>query len=194
MNAFRRWAAVAALAAALPVAAQVTVAGIRYEPAAEVAGSALALNGAGIRTRFMFKVYAAGLYLPQKTASADQAIAAPGAKRISLTMLRELESADLSQAFAKGIHDNNDPATLARLAASIQRLNQLFAQYAKLAPGDTITIDFAPGTGTVVRVKGAPAGEPFLEPEFYAALLRIWLGSAPADAGLKEALLGKGGS
>lgn len=193
MNAFRRWAAAAALAATLPVAAQVTVADIKYEPAAEVAGSALALNGAGIRTRFMFKVYAAGLYLPQKTASADQAIAAPGAKRMSLTMLREIESADLSQAFAKGIHENNDAATLARLAASIQRLNHLFAQYAKLAPGDTIAIDFAPGTGTVIRVKGAAAGEPFPEPEFYAALLRIWLGTTPADASLKEALLGKAG-
>ena len=34
-------------------------------------------------------------------------------------------------------------------------------------------------------------GEPFKEPEFFNALLGIWLGNAPADWKLKDALLGK---
>jgi len=34
-------------------------------------------------------------------------------------------------------------------------------------------------------------GEPFKEPEFFNALLRIWLGPVPADWKLKESLLGK---
>ena len=33
--------------------------------------------------------------------------------------------------------------------------------------------------------------EPFREPEFFQTLMRIWLGSKPADWQLKEALLGK---
>jgi hypothetical protein len=43
----------------------------------------------------------------------------------------------------------------------------------------------------VISVKGKQQGEAFKEPEFYAALMRIWLGPAPADWKLKDGLLGK---
>ncbi|MFS9599030.1 chalcone isomerase family protein [Acinetobacter baumannii] len=33
-------------------------------------------------------------------------------------------------------------------------------------------------------------GETIKEPEFFSALLRIWLGDKPADDALKDALLG----
>ena len=52
-------------------------------------------------------------------------------------------------------------------------------------------IDWIPGTGTVLTVKGQVQGEPFKEPEFFNALLGIWLGPQPADWKLKDALLGK---
>jgi len=55
------------------------------------------------------------------------------------------------------------------------------------------TIDWVPGTGTIISVRGVQQGEPFKEPEFYTALMRIWLGPNPADWKLKDALLGKGG-
>jgi hypothetical protein len=70
-------------------------------------------------------------------------------------------------------------------------MNQLFADQKKLMSGDTVTIDWVPGTGTVIRIKSAPAGEPFADPAFFTALLRIWLGPHPVDGGLKDALLGK---
>ena len=44
--------------------------------------------------------------------------------------------------------------------------------------------------GDYLTIKGRSQGEPFKEPEFYNAMLRIWLGSNPADWKLKEALLG----
>lgn len=191
MNRVKRWLVVAALAAAPAAWADVTVAGVKYEDAAELAGTKLALNGAGIRTKVIFKVYTAGLYLPKKSATADEVLAQAGAKRISLTMLREVDADEFGAAFAKGIEENNDAATLARLAGSIQRMNRIFAEHKKLATGDSIAIDWVPGAGTSIRVKGAAQGEPIREPEFYTALLRIWLGPAPADRSLKEALLGK---
>jgi hypothetical protein len=43
----------------------------------------------------------------------------------------------------------------------------------------------------VLTIKGKVEGEPFLEPEFFNALMRIWLGNKPADWQLKDALLGK---
>lgn len=193
MNAVKRWLALATLAVAPAAWADLTVAGVKYEDAMELAGTRLALNGAGIRTKVIFKVYTAGLYLPRKAATAEEVLAQPGAKRISLTMLRDVDADEFGAAFAKGIEENNDPATLVRLAASIQRMNRIFAEHRKLATGDGITIDWTPGAGTSIRVRGAAQGEPIREPEFYPALLRIWLGPAPADRSLKEALLGKAG-
>ncbi|HWI81919.1 chalcone isomerase family protein [Ramlibacter sp.] len=192
MKALATGLALAALLAAPGAWAQATVAGVRYEEAADLGGSRLALNGAGIRTKFLFKVYAAGLYLGKKAATAEEALALPGPKRIALTMLRDVDAAEFAQAFAKGMDDNNDKAVLAKVAPSMQRMNQLFADHKKLAPGDTVAIDWVPGTGTTIRVKGA-AGEPLKDPDFFAAMLRIWLGPQPADASLKEALLGKAG-
>ena len=40
-------------------------------------------------------------------------------------------------------------------------------------------------------VNGKAQGEPVREMEFFNALLSIWLGSNPADDGLKAALLGQ---
>lgn len=52
-------------------------------------------------------------------------------------------------------------------------------------------IDWVPGSGTVLTIKGKVEGEPFKEPEFFNALMRIWLSKNPADWQLKEALLGQ---
>ena len=193
MVGFARWLAVAALMASAPLWAQVTVSGVKYDEAAELAGSKLALNGAGLRTKLFFKVYTAGLYLPRKTAAAEEALASAGPKRISLTLLREVDAAEFAQAFTKGLDDNTDQATLAQLAPSVQRMNQIFTDTKKLVPGDTVAIEWMPGTGTVIRLKGAAMGEPFKDPAFFVAMLRIWLGTKPADATLKDALLGKAG-
>ena len=70
-------------------------------------------------------------------------------------------------------------------------MGQIFSDQKKMAAGENFTIDWIPGTGTIISVKGKQQGEPFKEPEFYAALMRIWLGPNPADAKLKDALLGK---
>ena len=48
-----------------------------------------------------------------------------------------------------------------------------------------------PGVGTSVLVNGAAQGDAVKEPEFFTALMRIWLGNTPADTALKDALLGQ---
>ena len=50
---------------ALPASAA-EVAGTHIDDKAIVAGSDLTLNGAGLRTRFMLKIYTIGLYLPKR--------------------------------------------------------------------------------------------------------------------------------
>ena len=172
-------------------AAQVEVAGVKLDDTAEVAGTKLQLNGAGIRYKAIFKVYVAALYVGKKIATPEEFFAAAGPKRISITMLREIDSNELGKAFTKGFEENATKGELSKLIPGLLRMGQVFFDQKKLMAGDSFTSDWIPGVGTVVTVKGKVQGEAFKEPEFFNALMRIWLGPHPADFQLKDALLGK---
>ncbi|CAB5699724.1 Chalcone-flavanone isomerase [Delftia tsuruhatensis] len=197
MTALPRWMKTAALAVALamPLAAAAqeparTVGGVAYPVQAGVGGQTLQLNGAGIRYKAIFKVYTAGLYLEKPAASLQEIAALPGPKRVSVTMLREIDSAELGKLFARGIEDNMERARFSRLVPGVLRMSDIFTQHKKLLPGENFSVDWVPGQGAQVFVKGQAQGAPFQEPEFFQALLGIWLGPHPADDQLKKALLG----
>jgi len=177
--------------AATAPAATVDVSGVKLEDTIDVRGTRLQLNGAGVRFKAVFKVYAAGLYLTKKATTPEEALAAPGAKRISITMLREIDSAELGKLFTRSVEDNAPKNEMSRLIPGLIRMGQIFSDQKKLFPGENFVIDWIPGTGTVITVKGKVQGEPFKEQEFFVALMRIWLGPNPADWKLKDALLGK---
>ena len=194
MKLFRKWllAAAVSLFACASFAQVQTVSGVKYDENIDIRGAKLHLNGAGIRYKFVVKVYTAGLYLTKKASTPDEVLAMQGPKKMSITMLRDIDSNELGKLFIRGVEDNMDnKASLAKLVPGLMRMSQLFTDVKQLKAGDTFTIEWVPGTGTVITVKGKPEGEPFKEPEFYNALLRIWLGPSPADWKLKEALLGK---
>ncbi len=171
--------------------AQVNVSGVKYDETLDARGTKLQLNGAGVRYKAVFKVYTAGLYLTRKAGTPEEALAAPGPKRIAIVMLRDIDSSELGKLFSRGVEDNMDKAAFSKLIPGVMRMSQIFTDHKKLNAGETFAIDWVPGTGTVITVKGVAQGEPFREPEFFNALLRIWLGPNPADWKLKDALLGK---
>lgn len=156
-----------------------------------VAGSALVLNGAGIRYKAVFQVYAAGLYLTKPANTPDEVLATPGPKRMVITMLRDIDSAELGKLFSRGVEDNMERAAFSKLIPGMLRMGQVFSVHKQLKRGESLVIDWVPGTGTVITVRGKVEGEPFKEPEFFNALMHIWLGKKPADWQLKEALLGQ---
>jgi len=166
--------------------------GVKYDETIELAGAKLQLNGAGTRYKAIFKVYTAGLYLGRKTGTTAEVLALGGPKRITLTMVREIDAEELGRLFIKGIKANASNDDYARILDSVLRMSQIFFEYKRLKVGEVITMDWVPGTGTVIHIRGKSVGAPFPEPLFYAALLRIWLGQDPADWQLKDALLGQG--
>jgi len=174
------------------LAAQTTeVAGVKYPPSVQIAGSALQLNGAGIRYKAIFKVYTAALYLTARTSTPEPVFAPPSARRLHITMLRDIDANELGKLFTRGMQDNAPREEFAKSINGTIKMGEMFAARKKLAAGDWFTIDWVPGSGTVITVNGKQAMEPVKEPEFYSALMRIWLGQRPADAQLKDALLGK---
>lgn len=191
MNAFKQLVLAAALVATSGAMAEMNVSGVKYEDAADVRGTKLQLNGAGVRYKAVFKVYTAGLYLTKKAGTPEEALSVAGPKRVSIVMLREIDSGELGKLFSRGMEDNMEKAAFSKLVPGVLRMSQIFSDHKKLMAGDTFSIDWLPGTGTVITVKGVPQGEPFKEPEFFNALLRIWLGPNPVDWKLKDAMLGK---
>jgi len=191
MNSIKSWLLAAAVALSAPAAlAQVAVAGVKYDDTIELRGARLQLNGAGVRYKLVVKVYTAGLYLGRKAGTPEEALAAPGPKRLHITMLRDIDSSELGKLFTRGVEDNMDKHAFSKLVPGVMRMSQLFADIKKLNAGDSFSIDWVPGVGTVISVKGVPQDEPFKEPEFFDALMRIWLGPVPADYKLKDSLLG----
>lgn len=173
--------------------AQVTVSGVTYPETMDLRGGKAQLNGAGVRYKAVFKVYTAGLYLTKKASTPEEVLAAPGPKRMQIVMLREIDSSELGRLFSRGMEDNMEKAAFSKLIPGVMRMSDIFSKHKKLVAGDTFLVDWVPGVGTIITVKGVPEGEPFKEPEFYNALLRIWLGPNPADWKLKDALIGKAG-
>ena len=169
----------------------VEVANVKYEPTLDLAGQKLVLNGAGIRYKFDVKVYTAGLYLTHKAGTTQEALAAPGPKRIHIQMLREIDANELGKLFTKGMEANAPREEFVKSINGVLKLSEVFASRKQLNSGDNFSVDFVPGVGSTLLLNGKPLmNEPIKEPEFFTALLRIWLGDKPADDGLKDALLG----
>ncbi len=166
------------------------VAGVSLADRTELSSQSLALNGAGVRKKVFFDVYLAALYVPSKTQDASAVVNALSPRRMELRMLREVSAAAMHEGFVDGLKANQSEATLATLSPKIIELEQVFKQVKTAAKGDVIQLDFMPGQGTRVTVRGKTyaviAGD-----DFAAAMLSIWLGRAPVNDGLKAALLGK---
>jgi hypothetical protein len=165
-------------------------AGVRYPATVNLAGSTLQLNGAGVRYKFIIKVYTAGLYLGGKAGTAEAVLAAPGPKRMHVVMLRDIDANELGKLFTRGMQDNAPREEFSKSIPGTLRMADIFSAKKKLVTGDNFSVDWVPGVGTTVLVNGKSQGEPVKEPEFFNALLRIWLGPNPADRLLKDALLG----
>lgn len=187
----KHFLASACLIAGFSLGAQAAeVAGVQLEDTAKVANKDLKLNGAGVRTRFGFKVYVAGLYLPAKKTTTADILALEGPRRLKLVLMREVNSEDFGQAFMDGLNANSDKAEKAKFVNQTVKMGEIFASIPKLGKGDTITADWIPGVGLNILVNDKKVGETLPGIEFTNAYLRIWLGDKPADSSLKQALLG----
>jgi hypothetical protein len=183
--------ALLAAAVSLPAQASVDVNGYKFEDTAKVAGKDLKLNGAGMRTKFVIKVYAAGLYLPEKKTAVADILKQDGPRRVTLQMARDISSEDFGKAFMDGLNENVDRAEKQKIVSQISKIGELFASVDGLKKGDVLHLDWIPGTGTQAELNGKKLGDAIPDINFYNAILRIWLGDKPVDRSLKPALLGE---
>ena len=167
----------------------VTVEGVVFEKEAQVAGTALKLNGAGVRTKFVFKVYAAGLYLAAPARTPAEVYAAKGPKRLKVSFVRETDATTLGKTMSQVMSDNLPREQFGKCIPGLIKLGELFADKKKMGVGEMFTVDEIPAKATVISINNKVAAE-ISEPEFFACLMYNYFGERPADAKLKLALLG----
>jgi len=164
----------------------VEVEGVKLPDQVQLGGESLTLNGAGVRSKFIFDIYVGALYLTSRTGDAGSAITMKGPKRVSMHFLYDEVSAEkLASGWSEGFEKNQSDASMAELHSRLETFNAMFPT---VHEGDVISIDFLPGS-TKVFVCGEKMGEVPGE-DFQRALLAVWLGDKPADGGLKKAMLG----
>ena len=163
------------------------IAGVDVPQTVTIENKALVLNGAGIRKKLFIKVYVGSLYLTAKQTTAGTILTAPGAKSIVMNFLyKEVSAKRTVEGWNKGFADNNSAKEIKVLQERINQFNSLFITVYK---GDEIRLDYLPGEGTLVKINGKMKGSVPGE-DFNQALLKIWLGSKPADSKLKDVMLG----
>ena len=165
------------------------VEGQAFAKRALVGGTELQLNGTGVRSVAWFKGFAAGLYLPQRSTSLVQVLAARGPKRLTLRMLQEVPSAEFVKALNKGVERNTAAAEMAELQPMMRRFAELINQTATVRKTDVIDLDLDPTRGMLFSVNGTLRGDVAAGPELFNALLRAFMGDQPYDQKLKAGLL-----
>jgi hypothetical protein len=188
----RRFLIAAFACAALPrqVLAQVKIEGLTFPATLRLADTELVLNGVGLRAVAWFKGYAAGLYLPARAATPALVLAGTGPKRLQLRLLQDVPAAEFVKAIDKGFVRNTPAAQQPALAERRQQFDAQVQALVEVKKGDVVDLDFLPARGLVFSHNGQPRGEAIAGDDFYAALLRIFIGEHPVDDRLKAGLLG----
>jgi len=148
----------------------------------------LLLNGAGLRKKFIVKVYAGGLYLKQKDTDPVKIIDEDAPMAIRMHFIHDgVSSKKLVDGWNKGFM-NGTGGNIAPIQTEIDKFNAFFTEEAK--KDDVYDIIYAPEQGISVYIKGELKGI-VKGLEFKKAVFAIWLGEKPADAKLKKGMLGQ---
>jgi long-chain acyl-CoA synthetase len=178
--------AIAALAGAALAA---EVGGVKLDDKVNVGGKELVLNGAGVRTRAVFKVYVGSLYLPAK-ANTAATVLANGPRRVQLNLLRNLSADQLVDALVEGLKENTSEAEFAAIKPQTDQMVAIMKSFGEVKEGNVVTLDYVDGITRIAlngQAKGQVPGEPFSH-----ALTRVWIGDKPVQNDLKKAMLGEG--
>jgi hypothetical protein len=163
-----------------------TLAGVTLAERQQVGGKTLVLNGAGVRTKYMVKVYVAGLYLEQKSSDPAAIIKADAPKRIVMHFVHGASKSQMTDAFDESFKDNTPDARKTMKAD----IDLLLGALEPINSGDEMVYTYIPGTGTTLAINGKDKVT-IPGPAFGEVLFSVWLGPKPPNADLKKGMLGQ---
>ncbi|MFM9879355.1 MAG: chalcone isomerase family protein [Burkholderiaceae bacterium] len=160
-------------------------------PSIVSAGQRLQLNGAGTREMGAQPLYTLGLYLRQPARSAEQVLDNTQPKQLRWVAQRAVSAREWQALMTQAVRSSLSEDDMASTIPVLFQLGSLLPSGRGLAAGDVVQVDWTADASTVISVNGRRFGEPIEGQARFNALARIWLGARPADAGLKQALLGQ---
>ena len=163
-----------------------TLSGVTLPDRIEVDGRPLVLNGMALRKKFVIKVYAAGLYLPQKEKDARKVLQADEPHRMVLHFLYDVSKEQMCDAWNEGLEANTPNAS-----ADVKKaFGTLCGWMEPIDKGNKIVMTYVPGEGTRVEVNGKAKGT-LPGPAVADAILATWIGPKPGPGDdFKSGVLG----
>jgi len=166
------------------------VGGIKFEDSLKIYNNTLLLNGAGIVSNGKTPQYSAQIYAKQKFTTLEALSTTPGPKRLVLTAIREVDTGPILKMLSRSVDATAARGDMAKLIPGMMNIGNVFKANRVLKPGEVMMLDWIPVTGLVIYIGGKMQGDPMREPELFRAAMGVWMGETPADAKLKDALLG----
>ncbi|MDO6774791.1 chalcone isomerase family protein [Shewanella sp. 3_MG-2023] len=164
-----------------------TVSGVELADNMMIAEQQLALNGAGVRSKFFMDLYVGSLYLATPATNVDAVIAQP-ISVIRLNITSGMITADkMTDAIVEGFDaaTNGDSASI---QSSIDAFMGLFNE--EVSKGDQFTFVTHKDAG-VTSFKNGQEQATIANEAFRQALIKIWLGDEPAQKSLRKNMLAK---
>lgn len=158
--------------------------GVSLSDSVTVEGKELKLNGMGLRRKFVFNVYVAGLYVESPSGDGAAILSKDEIRRVDMVMLRDLDRKSIVDALRMGVEKNAGD----RHESLKERMEKFAAVIPDLKKGQALTVVYLPGKGT--RVEGQGQSYTAEGKEFADALFSVWVGKFPVDDGLKKGMLG----
>lgn len=164
-----------------------TVGGVNIADTASVNGQNLVLNGAGLRKKFVIKVYTGALYLPAKQSNAAAILSADTPRRMVMHFVFDVDKGKIAEAWVEGL-EANVPNASAEVKTAFKTLASWMGD---MKDGQEIVMTYVPGAGTTVQVAGVAKGT-LPGKATNDAILATWIGPKPGPGGdFKKAVLGQ---
>ena len=162
--------------------------GIEIPNSLTLEGQTLSLQGAGIRSKFIFDIYVGALYLKNKTNNAKKIINANSTSDIRMLITSSLVTgAKMKEGFG------DDFKVIKTLGYKVDdNILKKFLQTfnTKVHKKDTYDFAYFPNKGLIIY-KNGNAISAIKNINFKKALYAIWLGKKPAQESLKKKMLGE---
>ncbi|WP_285163100.1 chalcone isomerase family protein [Shewanella goraebulensis] len=164
-----------------------TVSGVELEDNLTIAEQSLALNGAGVRSKFFMDLYVGSLYIATPATDLTSVLAQP----IAVVRLNITSGMITSDKMVDAINEGFDSATdgdISPIQAETTQFMGLFTE--EVSKGDQFTFVTHKSAGVTSFKNGVEQAT--IEGEaFRQALLKIWLGDDPAQKSLRKKMLAK---
>ena len=191
LSTFLLVAAATAMWTAPVQSATLDIGGVKVEDSLAIYNNTLLLNGTGLVSNGKKPMYVAQIYAKQKFKTLDELLAVPGPKRLVLTVIKETDTGPIVKMFNRSVDEIAGKSDRAKLIPGLMSIGEIFKSNRVLKSGDVMTLDWVPISGLVIYLGGKLQGQPYREAELFKAAMGVWMGDFPADAKVKEALLGR---